>query len=98
MKSNKFKGDFVENSQESSIPPVSLSFVSCVMDGSLATSCENEYFKQAMLSVSQLMKLNTFIQTRKDSSSSYHSTQREPLLLAYLGLMIHNKTRDVSPI
>ena len=74
MKSHKFKSDFVENSQESSISLVLLSFVSCVMAGSLATSCENEYYKQAMLSISQLMKFNTVTQTRKDSSSSYHST------------------------
>ena len=68
------------------------------MQGSSATSCENEYHKQAMLSVSQLMKFNTFIRTRKDSSSSYHSTQREPPLSVYRGLMIHNKTRDLSLI
>ena len=72
MKSNKFKGDFAENSQGSSIPPVLLSFVSCVMDGSLAKSYENKYCKQAMLSVSQLMNFNTFTQSRKDTLLSYH--------------------------
>ena len=97
-KSDKFKGKFEENSQESSIPPALLSFVSCVMPGSSATSCEKEYYKQVMLSVSQLMKFNAFIRTRKHSSSSYHSTQREPPLPVYLGLMIYNKTHDLSLI
>ena len=64
------------------------------MHGSSATSCENEYYKQAMLTVSQLLKFNTFIRTRKDSLSSYHSTQREPLLPVYISLMIHNETQD----
>ena len=68
------------------------------MHGSSATSCENEYYKQAILTVSQLFKFNTFIRTRKDFSSSYHSTQREPLLPVYIGLMIHNKTRDLALI
>ena len=68
------------------------------MHGSSATSCENEYYEQAMLSVSKLLKFNTFIRTRKDSSSSYHSTQREPPLPVYIGLMIHNKTRDLALI
>lgn len=79
-KSHKFKGDFEENSQESSIPPALLSFVSCAMHGSSATSCKNEYYKQGILSVRQLMKYNTFIWTRKNSLSPDHSTQREPLL------------------
>ena len=48
-----------------------------------------------MLTVSQLLKFNTFIRTRKDSLSSYHSTQREPSQSVYIGLMIHNKTRDL---
>ena len=51
-----------------------------------------------MLTVSQLLKFNTFIRTRKDSSSSYHSTQRELPLPVYIGLMIHNKTRDLALI
>ena len=51
-----------------------------------------------MLTVSLLLKYNTFVRTRRDSSSSYHSTQREPPLLVYIGLMIHNKTRDLALI
>ena len=68
------------------------------MLGSTATSCENEYYKQPVLSVGQLMKFNTYIRTRKDSPLSNHSTQRGPPLPVYLGLMIHNKTQDLSLI
>ena len=49
-----------------------------------------------MITVSQLMKFNTFIQTWKDSSLSYYSIWREPPLTTYLGMMIHNKTGDLS--
>ena len=85
---DQFNGHLEEGCRESSIPTTLslLSFVSCVMHGSSATSCENEYYKQAMLTVSQL------------SSSSYHSSQREPPLPVYIGLMIHNKTRDLALI
>ena len=51
-----------------------------------------------MLTVSQLLKFNTFIRTRKDSSLSYHPTQRESPLPVYICLVIHNKTRDLSLI
>ena len=68
------------------------------MHGSSAASCENKYYKQAMLTVSQLLKFNPFIRTRKDSSSSYLSTQREPPLPVYIGLMIHYKTQDLALI
>ena len=51
-----------------------------------------------MLTASQLLKFNRFIRTRKDSSPSYHSTQREPPLAVYIGLMIHNKTQDLELI
>ena len=72
--------------------------MSCAMHGSSATSCEIEYYKQVMLTVSQLLRFNTFIRTRKDSSSSYQSTQREPLLSVYIVLIIHNKTGDLALI
>ena len=68
------------------------------MHVSSATFCENEYYKQAMLLVSHLMKFNTFIRAKKDSSSSYQLTQRDLPLPVYLGLMIHNKIRDLSLI
>ena len=47
-----------------------------------------------MLSVSS-NKIYTFIQNRKASLSSYHSTQPLPV---YLGLIVDNKTRDHSLI
>ena len=96
--SQQFEGDFNESKQELSVSPALLSFVSCVMHGSSETSHQNEHYKQAILTVSQLIKFNTFIRTRKDSSSSYHSKQREPPLPIYLALMIHNKTRDLSTV
>ena len=88
-KTDNFKDGFEENSQESL-----LSFISCVIHALSATFCDIKYYKKAMLSASS-NKVYTFIQNKKDSVSSYHSTQP---LHVYLGLIIHNKTRDHSLI
>ena len=61
-------------------------------------SSDNEHYKQALLSVSQLLEFNTIIRSRKTSTSIYHSVNREPPLPVYLAMMIHNKTRNLSII
>ena len=61
-------------------------------------SSDNEYYKQALLSVSQLLEFNTIIRIRKPSTSIYHSVSREPPLALYLATMIYNKTRHLSLI
>ena len=63
------------------------------MRGSSAENT-NEYYKQAALPVGQVIAFNTTIRTRKTSTISYHSVQREPPLPVYLAMMIHNKTRS----
>ena len=60
-------------------------------------SSDNEHYKQALLSVSQLLEFNTIIRSRKTSTSIY-SVNREPPLPVYLAMMIHNKTRNLSLI
>ena len=60
-------------------------------------SSDNEHYKQALLSVSQLLEFNTIIRSRKTSTSIY-SVNREPPLQVYLAMMIHNKTRNLSLI
>ena len=94
----QFDGNFEDGCQESSIPHTLSLFISYVLHGSSATPGNNEYYKQAMLSVCQLITFNTLIRTRKDSSSSYHSILREPALCVYLAMMIHNKTRSLELI
>ena len=47
-------------------------------------SSDNEYYKQALRSVSQLLEFNTIICSQKTFTSIYHSVNREPLLPVYL--------------
>ena len=61
-------------------------------------SSDNEYYKQALLSVSQLLEFNTVIRSRNASTSIYHSVNREPPLPVYLATTIHNKTKNLSLI
>ena len=61
-------------------------------------SSDSEYYKQALLSVSQLLEFDTIIRSRKTTTSIYHSVNREPPLLVYLETIIHNKTKNLSLI
>ena len=95
---DQFDGNFTAGCQESSIPPTLSSFISCLMHGSSETPGNNGYYKQAMMSVCQLITFNTLIRTRKESSSSYHSVLREPALCVYLAMMIHSETRSLDMV
>ena len=72
--------------------------MSCLLHGSTETPGSNEYYKQAVLTICQLITFNTLIRTRKESSSSYHSVNREPALCVYLAMMIHNETRNLDMV
>ena len=95
---HQFKGSFEACCQEASIPPTLQSFVSYLMHGSTDTPGNNEYYKQAAMSICQLITFNTLIRTRKESSSSYHSVNREPALCVYLAMMIHSETRSLDMV
>ena len=96
MKNENFNGKFNNGCQESSIPVSSQRLISAVMRGTSSETNNNEHFKQAALTVNQLLTFNTTIRTQKESSSVYHSKEREPPLPIYLAQMIHSKTRNLS--
>ena len=95
-KIEKFNATFQRNCQEQSSPPSLQSFMGTVKSGS--GSFDNEHYKQALLSVSQLLEFDTIICSRKTSASIYHSVNREPPLPVYLATIIYNKTRHLSII
>ena len=68
------------------------------MRGTASESNENPHFKQASLTVSQVLAFNITIRTRNQSLSLYHSREREPQLPVYLAQMVHTKTRNLSII
>ena len=67
-----------------------------ILRGPSADHVNNPYFKQAMLSISQHLMFNTTIRSRSESSSSYHSTGREPSIAVYLAQLIHSHTRKLN--
>ena len=64
------------------------------------SSAENtyDYYKQAAVTVGQMIAFNTTIGSEKASTISYHSFQEEPPLPVYLAMMMHNKTRNLDLI
>ena len=90
-----FVGKFGKNCQESFIPESVQALVTMILRGSEEDNT-NPYFKQAMLTIGQMMIFNCTIRTRRESTSSYHSQMREPPLAIYLAQMIHCRTRKIG--
>ncbi len=93
-KKQEFDGKFDEYCQQE-YPPQSLkTLIAMTLDGANMNShSANQSLAQAVLSISQLIMFNSTIRRRKNSTSSYHSKQREPPLPIYIGCLIHAKTR-----
>ena len=92
MKHTEFKGTFDVDCQETYLPASVMSFISTITHGSTCETNKNPYYKQAALTLGQLLAFNTTIRTRTSSTSAYHSTNREPPVAVYLAQMIHLKT------
>lgn len=97
---NKIKtsnGHFDVSCQEAHVTPAIQGFISTLLRG---LSAENtyDYYKQAAVTVGQMIAFNTTICSEKASTISYHSFQEEPPLPIYLAMMMHNKTRNFDLI
>ena len=90
-----FNGHFDVGCQEAYVTPAIQAFISTLMRG---LSAENtyEYYKQAAVTVGQMIAFSTTIGSEKASTISYHSFQEE--LPVYLAMMMHNKTRNLDLI
>ena len=84
MKNENFNGKFNNGCQESSIPVSSQRLISAVMRGTSSETNNNEHFKQAALTVSQLLTSNTTIRTRKESIVICLSLKRKGTPFTYI--------------
>ena len=99
--SNKFDGAFDKKCQENSVPSQLLIFLSLLLEkGGNFSHTGN--FSQPVLSIAQLITSNfKYKKNGKTCKVNQHlkfSKRHETPLLRFLGLNIHNKTRDKSLI
>ena len=97
-----FDGSFKKQCQKKSVLQSLLSLVNMIIDGSnIKVNSDNVTEPQAALTISQLLQFNSSFR-RPNSvtvpTSRYHSTEREPPYMLYLGLLLHAKTRKRDPI
>ena len=91
----EFHGHYEDKCQEKSTPKSLQALMSLIVSGKGGGSGDgNPYFKQAVLSMSQLLYFNLTKRTRQDSKSAYHTKEREPPIVRYIGQFIHSHTRQ----
>lgn len=98
MEKMKYSGTFHENCQENSVPQSLRYVIGMLMSGGAmfqesASQESDEAENQAVLSISQLIRFNSIVRRRKNSSAVYHSRERETPLPTYIGLLLHAETR-----
>jgi hypothetical protein len=91
---SQFDGtSFPQGCQETSVPKLLIALVSMIMDGPNITKRDSDEYRQAALSIAQLLKYNSSVRRRRGSTGIQHSKSRETPLPIYLGMMIHGHTR-----
>ena len=97
-----FDGTFGKDCQSQSVPGLLLSLVKMILSGSsIKKDSDHINEAQAALTIAQLLQYNSLFRRSSSvlkSSSTYHSTDREPPLMAYEGLLLHAKTRKCGLI
>ncbi|VDI03322.1 Hypothetical predicted protein [Mytilus galloprovincialis] len=90
-----FKGFFETDCQKKSVPQSLKTLIGMILGGpNIETQSGNFIEAQCTLTIAQLLQFNFSVRRRKESSmQSSHSTDREPPLPTYLGLLIHAETR-----
>ena len=90
----RFTGTVNQRFQQESVEQTFLSLVRMILEGpSIKTHVSNVVESQSILTISQLLQFNCAIRRRKDADAIYHSSDREPPLPIYLGMVIHPETR-----
>ena len=92
----KFNGAFENNCQQESVLESLKTFIGMILGGAdIQTQSINMVEAQTTLSISQLIVFNSTKRRRSSekSPSLYHSAEREPPLVVYLGMMTHAETR-----
>ena len=93
-KSANFDGYFVENGQETSVPPSLIELVSMIEHGpDIQSQIENEATRSD-LAVAQIIQYNCHQSHRKRATAiKHHSKEHETPLVIYVGLLLFAKTR-----
>ena len=95
-KESSFPGTYDSQCQASSVPNSLVALVSMILYGpNIKTQSSYLSTPQAALTLSQLLKFNSFARCRgRDTSHTLrHKEERETPLPQYLGVLIHSKTR-----
>ncbi|CAC5382291.1 unnamed protein product [Mytilus coruscus] len=89
-----FTGTFNDSCQHESVPQTLVSLVRMILGGpNIETQSSNIVESQTTLTISQLLQFNCAVRRRKDTAATYHTSDREPPLPIYLGMVIHVETR-----
>lgn len=90
-----FIGTYGNHCQELSVPNSLVALVSMILYGPNIKTQSNHLLKpQAVLTLAQLLKFNSFARCRDVTSHTVrHNEERETPLPQYLGVLIHSKTR-----
>ena len=91
-----FGGHFEYGCQDESTPNSMKTLITMLLRGHSGNEASNPYFKQAMMTISQLLYFNMTKKTRGESLSAYHTQKREPPIAVYIGKMIHSHTRKLK--
>ncbi len=93
-----FSGSFDAQCQFKSVPGSLLALVAMILYGpNITKQYDHESIPQPALTISQLLMYNSLYQ-KKTATTCRHSTEHEPPLPVYLGIMIHTKTRKRSVV
>ena len=97
-----FNGTFGKDCQSQSVPGLLLSLVKMILSGSsIKKDSDHINEAQAALTIAQLLQYNSSFRHSSSvlkSSTTCHSTDLEPPLMAYVGLLLHAKTRKCGLI
>ena len=94
-KTIQFNGTFPSNCQAEAVPPSLQTLVAMKCHGSNITEQALATQGQALLSISQLIVFNSFIDGDKGKqTTTRHNKSHEPPLPVYLGVLLHIKTQN----
>jgi len=77
------------------LPPILVSLVRMILGGpNIEAQSSNSVESHTTLTISQLLQFNCAIRRRKDTTTTYHSSDREPPLPVYLEMVIQRGLVD----
>ena len=87
----EFNSKFDDDCQENFIPVSLQSFMTALLTKSASETNTTPHYRQAIVTIGQLMTFNTTIRIWNQLSSAYHSKKHEAPVAVYVAQMIHSK-------